>query len=163
MKTKTVSLVAIGMIFVVAVAVSYLMSRPAWFVQERSMPIFMGEEIVINKTTSVARTAKAVSLPVPQPKVATPLPIFPPRISFRVLPNYPATALEQGLEGTTILSIYVGMAGDPEKIEIKSSSSVSELDQSALTAVSQWKFEPASQSGKAIASWFELPVRFKIK
>jgi protein TonB len=169
MKAKTVSLVAMGMILVAAIAVSYLISRPALFVSQKSMPVFMGEEVVIHKAVTavkaktVVKAAKAVSSPMPQPKVATPLPILPPRISYRVLPNYPVSALEQGLEGTAVLSIYVGLSGDPKQVEVKSSSGVAELDQSAATAVSQWKFAPATQGGKAIASWFELPVSFKIK
>ncbi|MEE8637430.1 MAG: energy transducer TonB [Candidatus Margulisiibacteriota bacterium] len=169
MKTKTVSLVAIGMILVAAIAVSYLISRPALFVSQKSMPVFMGEEVVIHKAATavkartVVKAAKAVSAPMPQPKLAVPLPILPPRISYRVLPNYPATALEQGLGGTAILSIYVGLNGDPKQVVVKSSSGVAELDKSAVTAVSQWKFNPAAQGGKAIASRFELPVRFEIK
>ena len=163
MKTKTISLIAVGIILTAAIAVSYLISRPGLFVSQREMPIFMGEEIVVHKTVSAVKAAKAVSTPMPQPKVVTPLLIFPPRISYRVLPNYPASALEQGLGGTAVLSIYVGLRGDPEKIEVKSSSGVAELDQSAATAVSQWKFVPATQGGKAMASWFELPVRFEVK
>jgi TonB family protein len=163
MKTKTIPLVAIGVILMAAIAVSFLISRPGLFVSQREMPIFMGEEIVVHKTVSAIKAAKAISTPMPQPKVATPLPIFPPRISYRVLPDYPTSALEQGLGGTTILSIYVGLRGDSEKVEIKSSSGVAELDRSAATAVSQWKFVPATQGGKAIASWFELPVRFEVR
>jgi len=162
-KTKTVSLVAIGIILIAAIAAGYLISRPAWFVSQREMPIFMGEEIVIKRIASTVKTTKAVSTPMPQPKVAAPLPILPPKIFYRVLPNYPATALEQGLEGTAILSIYVGLTGDPEKVAIKSSSGVAELDESAVSAVSEWRFYPAAQGGKAVASWFELPVRFEIK
>ena len=146
-----------------AIAVGYLISRPGLFVSQREMPIFMGEEIVIHKTASAVKATKVVSTPVPQPKVATPLPIFPPRISYRVLPSYPASALGQGLGGTAILSVYVGLRGDPEKVKVKSSSGVAELDQSAASAVSQWKFAPATQGGKALASWFELPVRFEVK
>jgi len=175
MKIKTIPLIAMGMILIAAVAVSYLISRPGLFVGQRKMPIFMGEELIVKKAVEgvggvrmaskaeVNKVIKAASVPAPQPKVATPLPIFPPRISYSVLPNYPASALEQGLGGIAILSIYVGLTGDPEKIEVKSSSGIAELDESAVTAVSQWKFIAASQGGRTLASWFELPIRFEVR
>ncbi|MFH1684472.1 MAG: energy transducer TonB [Candidatus Margulisiibacteriota bacterium] len=175
MKTKNVSLVAVGVILIAAVMVSFLMSRTSSFVQKSEMPLFMGQEMVVQnkavgvveavkvaKAVRINRAVKAVSNPMPQPKVAAPLPIFPPKVSFSVLPQYPVTALEQGLQGTTILSIYVGMSGAAEDVQIKASSGVSELDQSAVAAATQWKFNPAAQGGSALASWFEVPVSFRI-
>ncbi len=178
MRTKTLTLVMVGMILTAAVAVSYIISRPAGLVRENSMPIFMGEEVVIHKAVkgeaaakvnkavkaeSAVKAVKAEAVPAPQPKVVAPLPIFPPRISFRVLPEYPVSALEQELEGMVILSAYVGLAGEPEMVKVKSSSGFAELDESAQTAVSQWKFAPATQGGQAIASWFEVPIRFVLR
>lgn len=175
MNTKNVSLVAVGVILIAAVMVSFLMSKTSSFVQQREMPVFMGQEMVVqNKVVKAVQVEKAVTInravstnvqkvvskPVPQPKV---LPIMPPNISYRVLPQYPGSALKQGLQGTTILSIYVGMSGAAEKVQVKSSSGVAELDQAAQTAVAQWKFNPASQGGSALASWFEIPVSFRIK
>jgi protein TonB len=172
MNTKTLTLVSIGTILAAALVVGFMIARPATFVSSNSMPVFMGEELVVSKTTADKITAvispsitKTVprAQPVAQPKVAVPLPIFPPQISFRVLPQYPAAALERELAGTTILSVYVGMGGNAERVAVKSSSGASELDKSAVTAVSQWQFSPATQGGNAIASWFELPVRFSLK
>jgi TonB family protein len=180
MNIKSLPLISIGMILVAAIAVSYLISRPALFLRESSMPVFMGEEITVvqkgvegvrgvekavkaQKAIKAERASRVISQPVPQPKVAAPLPILPPSISHRILPEYPVSALEQGLEGTVLLSIYVGMNGSAKKVEVKNSSGVSELDTSAVKAVSQWKFNPAAQGGKAVASWFEFPVRFEVK
>jgi protein TonB len=175
MRAKTLPLVGIGMMLVATVAVGYLVSRPALFVGQKSMPVFMGEGITVQRASKgitaikaeravkVERAMKAVSQPVTQPKIAAPLPILPPQVSCRILPEYPLSALEQGRQGTALLSVYVGVSGTPERIEIRSSSGVSELDRSALAAVSQWKFAPATQGGRAMASWFELPVRFEIK
>jgi len=177
MKTKNISMVAVGTILAAVVVVSYLMARPALFVRESSLPVFMGEEVIIQKSTdktvkalkgrTAVKAEKAVTAVkaegIPVPKVAAPLPILPPRVSYRVLPEYPVSALEQGLQGTAVLSIYVGLSGAAEKVEVRSSSGAAELDASALAAVSQWTFDPASQGGAAVASWFELPVRFEIK
>jgi protein TonB len=175
MNTKTLSFISAGIILAAALTVGYVISKPAGLVSQREMPVFMGEEVIVNKAVKAlkgeralkvekaVKAGKAVSIPATQPKAAAPLPIFPPRISYRVLPQYPVSALEQGLEGTTILSVYVGLTGGAEKVAVKSSSGAVELDKSAVKAVSQWRFDPASQGGAAIASWFELPVRFELE
>lgn len=164
MKTGKLSLVAVGVILAVAVLVSYLLVKPVFFMGHKELPVFISEGIVVTKVapakTLVAEAVKII--PAPQPKVAVPLPIVPPSIAYSVLPLYPAQALEKGLEGAVLLSVYVGLNGATERVEVKSSSGVLEFDQSALTAVSQWKFNPASQGGVALASWFEIPVRFAL-
>lgn len=164
MKTKTMSLVTLGIILVAAVAVSYLVSRPMAMEREKVVPVFMGGELTVpNKIVKPISLTKVISAPIPQPEISAPLPIVPPGISYRVLPQYPASALKQGLEGVTVLSVYIGLNGTIQNVGVKSSSGVAELDQSAMAAVSQWKFNPASQGGTALASWFELPVRFTLQ
>jgi len=163
MKARNLTLVAVGMILIAAVAVSYLMAKPSLFVQKREMPLFIGQEVIVSKVVPAKASAiEAVKvIPAPIPKAVTPLPIFPPTISYSVLPAYPAVALEKGLEGSVLLSVYVGLNGAAERVEVKSSSGA-EFHKSALAAVSQWTFNPASQGGSAMASWFEVPVRFSI-
>ncbi|MEM4204372.1 MAG: energy transducer TonB [Candidatus Methanomethylicaceae archaeon] len=186
-KAKEISVRNIVILVVVsfAVTVGYYLSRPH-FVTTKSIPVFVGEEVTVRKATestigvekvfraegalkakkvafAKASMAKGVVAPLPTPKVTAPLPIIPPSVTFKVLPTYPVSALERGLEGTVILSIYVGLNGQPERIETKVSSGVQELDEVAIGAVSQWRFSPATQGGQAIASWYEIPVRFEVK
>lgn len=178
-KAKEVSLknIAVLLAFSLVVSAGYFVSK-SHMASSKNVPIFMGEEIIVKKAEK-AKTAvmaekaitavkaetivKAQAAPLPAPKVAVPLPIVPPSITFKVLPVYPASALEKGREGIALLSVYVGLSGQPEKIEVKTSSGIAELDDSALKAVSQWKFSPAAQGGQALASWFEIPVRFELK
>jgi len=171
MKSQNLSMIAVGMILVVGIMVSFLVARPVSMVQPREMPVFMGQEVAVqraveglrgqDKAKKAVKAQRAIKA-VPQPKAVTPLPLVPPTVSYRVLPEYPVSALEQGLQGTAILSIYVGLGGVAERVEVASSSGVAELDNSAVKAVSQWKFSPAMQGGAAVASWFEMPVRFQI-
>jgi len=166
-KAKEISLknIVLFLIFALALSAGYFIAKPQ-VAATKSVPVFMGEEIVVQKADKAAvaiKIAKAATLPVPQPKVMTPLPIIPPSITYKVLPAYPSSALEKGLEGAILLSVYVDLSGQSEKIEMKLSSGISELDDSARLAVSQWKFSPATQSGAPLASWFEIPVRFTIK
>lgn len=170
MKTKTMTLVPVMIILVAAIAVSLLVTRQAVWQQAKAQPVFWGEEITVTKTVvkavpQVKPMTKVVakSVPVPQPKVAVPLPIMPPKVVFRVLPQYPAAALAQGLQGTVLLSMSVGLTGQAGQVMVKSSSGAAELDQAALAAVSQWQFSPATQGNAAITSRFEVPVRFEVK
>jgi TonB family protein len=160
--SKTLSFISVGMILTVGLFVgSTIFSRPV----AKSVPVFMGGELVVTKTVAepmVKVKVQAKANVIPTPKIAVPLPIVPPAVSYSVLPKYPISALERDLEGTTILSVYVGMSGKPERIEVKQSAGLAEFDKSAKTAVSQWSFSPASQGGTAIASNFEIPIVFKL-
>jgi protein TonB len=173
-KAKDISLNNLVIFLVLSLAISVLMFIPKLQVAStKNLPVFMGEEVVVQKAGKVSTAAitekaitekavKATAMPVLPPKIATPLPLIPPSITYKVFPAYPAAALEQGKEGIVILSVFVGLGGQPGKIETKTSSGIAELDNSASAAVAQWKFSPASQGGQAIASWFEVPVRFVI-
>jgi protein TonB len=167
-KAKEVSVrnIAVLLVFSLAVTAGYYLTR-SHVTAARSIPIFIGEEVVVQKaiTAVTAKTAvKAVTAQMaPVPAQAAPLPIVPPSITFKVLPTYPTGVLEKGIEGTVLLSVYVGLGGQPEKVETRASSGVLELDESAAKAVSQWRFSPATQGGGALASWFEVPVRFELK
>jgi TonB family protein len=174
-KSKEVSLKSLSIYLTLSLiaAAGVVMFRPHQ-VLSQSAPIFMSEEVTVYKTAAAVSLAKPLTLsiakdaavvkviPASQPKVV-PLPIIPPTIASSVLPIYPSKALADGTEGLVILSVYVGLTGQPEKIETKTSSGYPDLDASATQAVSQWKFFSATQGGAALASLFEIPVRFIIK
>lgn len=157
--------IVIFLMLSLAATAGFYLTRPR-VTAAKSAPVFFGEEVIVQRaaTAAVAKTAATVvASPVVPPKVAASLPIVPPSITFKVLPVYPAAALEKGREGAVLLSVYVGPAGVPEKVEMRTSSGISELDDAAAKAVSQWRFSPATQGGTALASWLEIPVRFQIK
>jgi len=154
--------ISVFLLFSMAVSAGYFISRTQ-VAPARSVPMFMGDEVVVQKAATAANTEKANALPAPQPKLIAPLPIVPPAVTYKILPEYPVSALEKGLSGTVVLSVFVGLNGQPEKIDTRVSSGIEELDRSAVQAVAQWKFAPAAQGGQAIASWLEIPVRFEVK
>jgi len=164
MRINNFILVSTGLVLLAGVGISFLVAKPVSMPLQRDLPVYMGEELIVNRSAAkVVAQPQAKAVPAPVPKIAVPLPIFPPRVSFRVLPQYPAAALEREMEGITVLSVYVGLSGNAEQVAVKASSGASELDASAAAAVSQWQFSPATQGGKAIASWFEVPVRFSLE
>ncbi|MDI6731420.1 MAG: energy transducer TonB [Candidatus Margulisbacteria bacterium] len=169
MQIYKLSLINISLLLATALVGSLLIAKPIVSLPPAETPIFVEEELNVTKSIAIPQSISApksisISQPAPlSPINATPLPIFPPRITCQILPQYPALALERGLTGTTLLSIFVSKAGAPEKVEVKTSSGVAEFDESAAKAVAQWQFEPARQGGAAVASCLEVPVRFEVE
>lgn len=78
-------------------------------------------------------------------------------------PLYPQEAREKGQQGKVLLRVEVLINGRVGQIEIKKSSGYKLLDRSALTAVKQYRFTPASQDGVPISSWVNIPVDFQLQ
>lgn len=156
-KTGVITNLVVSILIGAAAFSLYISTRPKAAI---STPTFIYEEIVVRQT---ATAVKAAAQPVPTRPTSSPLPIIPPRLMSSVLPEYPSMALETGTEGVVMVQAYVGASGAVEKADVKNSSGNSELDRAATQAVAQWRFAPATQNGAALASWFEVPVRFSIK
>lgn len=127
---------------------------------------FQAEDQLIvypTKTVSIARPVAAVqSIPVPTVNPA-PLPVMPPKVISRVMPEYPASLVESGVHGIVSLRVLVSSTGKVDEIQVKAASGNELLDKSAVSAVSSWTFEPAKRGSEAVSSWFEIPVRFEIR
>lgn len=76
--------------------------------------------------------------------------------------SYPQIALDEHIQGTVILKFVVGKDGTIKKVEVLRSVDPS-LDQEAVRVVqSMPKWTPAEQHNKPCASYFTLPVNFKL-
>lgn len=80
----------------------------------------------------------------------------------RVQPDYPPEAFRAGEEGTVVLRVDVDAGGSPGNVDVVSRSGSRHLDRAAVEAVRKWKFRPAMQDGKAVASQVEVPIDFKM-
>ncbi|MBJ6980500.1 energy transducer TonB [Luteimonas sp. MC1572] len=80
----------------------------------------------------------------------------------RVEPTYPATAYRAREEGTVLVTANVDASGVPLSVDVARRSGSRALDQAAVAAVRQWRFEPAMRGGKAVASTVEVPVSFRL-
>jgi len=153
---------------IVLAASLILISRPH-IAPRTAAPVFTDEVTIVNKATPAERSnivsvSKTAVQPVIKPSIPAPIPpVLPPKVIYKVMPVYPLSALEKGIEGMVILSVYIGASGIPEKIENKISSGSGELDASAVNAVSRWRFDPASRGSQVVDCWFEIPVSFRIK
>lgn len=86
------------------------------------------------------------------------------RISYRrkYPPQYPARAIRMRAEGVVVLKILVGVNGNPLEIRIKGSSGYRGLDQAAVAAARQWKFNPGMRHGMVRQGWVVIPVEFNL-
>jgi protein TonB len=77
-------------------------------------------------------------------------------------PDYPADARRRGLQGRALLRVEVAASGTAVDVQVVASSGYSILDQAALAAVREWRFDPATLDGKPVSGAVEIPVRFKL-
>ncbi|MGI8746064.1 MAG: energy transducer TonB [Bryobacteraceae bacterium] len=70
------------------------------------------------------------------------------RLKFRVVPKYPIDARGAHLEGAIRLQVRVAIDG--RVADVKLISGYSNLAQSAMAAVRQWKYEPTIYNGHAV-------------
>ena len=75
-------------------------------------------------------------------------------------PVYPAAARRRGMQGVVLLSVNISETGYVKEINILQTSGFRVLDQSALKSVKRWRFIPARQGEKKVASKIEVPIRF---
>jgi len=84
--------------------------------------------------------------------------IQPPKLIKEVFPKYPEVARQARVEGIVILEAKADEQGNV--IDAKVLRSIPLLDQAAIDAVKQWKYEPLTINGKARKAIFTVTVRF---
>ena len=76
-------------------------------------------------------------------------------------PDYSEEARKAKYQGTVVLWLVVGPDGHPRDMKVTRSLGMG-LDQKALEAVRQWKFEPAMMGGKPVAVQISVEVNFRL-
>jgi periplasmic protein TonB len=85
-----------------------------------------------------------------------------PRGGYQVRPLYPESARRAGIQGTTLLRIFIERDGRVSDVTVQRSAGDQSLDQAASDAVRRWRFEPALNSSGPVAMWAVVPVEFRI-
>ncbi len=100
------------------------------------------------------------------PAPPAPAPVTPPSFNAAYLqnkpPQYPVTSRRMAEEGRVMLRVLVSAAGEPEKVEVRTTSGFDRLDAAAVDAVRSWRFVPAQQAGRAVAAWVQVPLVFSL-
>jgi periplasmic protein TonB len=86
-----------------------------------------------------------------------------PRGGYQVRPSYPTSARRAGIQGTTLLGVFVGADGRVGEVVVRESAGHSDLDAAAAEAVKRWRFEPARRGSEPVAMWVLLPVEFRLR
>ena len=84
-----------------------------------------------------------------------------PKAIFSPDPEYSTAARKAKIRGQVLLSVVVDEQGRPEIIRVERRLGYG-LDEEAVIAVSQWKFEPAIKDGNAVAARIAVDIGFNL-
>jgi len=84
-----------------------------------------------------------------------------PKAIYNPDPEYSEEARKARYQGTCVLSLIVGLDGKPRDIRVARSLGLG-LDQKAIEAVNQWKFEPAQKDGRPVAVAINVEVQVRL-
>ena len=93
---------------------------------------------------------------------APPIPSTPLTAVQTPPPVYPLELACAGIDGTSVLQVTVDSKGVPSIVSVAGSSGNAQLDQSAVTAVKAWVFEPATRGGQPVVQGLQVPVNFRL-
>jgi protein TonB len=83
-----------------------------------------------------------------------------PKPVTRVMPVYPAEALKKRVRGNVVLRVLVDENGEPKDIKVVQGAR-SDLNDAAIAAARQWRFEPATKKGWPVRTY--TTVRFSFE
>lgn len=93
-------------------------------------------------------------------------PVIPPRPLSEAAgnrpPDYPPFLQARGVQGLVVLRVYVTADGRAASVSVLRSSGSRGLDASAVAAVRNWRFVPATRGGRPIPGVAEVPVNFQL-
>lgn len=84
------------------------------------------------------------------------------QLTRKVEATYPQRALRQRLEGWVELSFDITTSGDVTNVKVVNSLPKREFDREAIRALSQWKFRPRIEDGKAVTASARQRLEFKL-
>jgi TonB family protein len=87
--------------------------------------------------------------------------VSPPRALDTPDPEYSEEARKAKYQGTCVLWLIVGPDGTPRDIKVARKLGMG-LDEKAIQAVRNWKFEPAMKDGKPVAVQINVEVDFRL-
>jgi len=85
-----------------------------------------------------------------------------PRGGYQVRPVYPEAARRAGVQGTTLLRIFIEKDGRVTNVNVERSAGHQALDEAAAEAVRRWRFEPALNATGPVSVSALVPVEFRI-
>jgi len=87
--------------------------------------------------------------------------IKPPRPVRQPEPEYSEYARKKKISGTVVLSAVIDSGGNVRDVKVTRPLEAS-LDQQAIDALNQWKFQPASKDGQPVAVKVDVEMSFRV-
>lgn len=87
-----------------------------------------------------------------------------PRLIRDVKPNYTADAMRAKIEGIVVMQAIIERTGRVGEVRVKQSLDRQfGLDEQALRAVRQWRFEPGQKDGVAVRVLVDIEMTFALR
>jgi len=84
-----------------------------------------------------------------------------PKVVYRVEPEFSEEARKNKWQGVVILKLIIGKDGKPQDISVLRSLGMG-LDEKAMEAVKQWRFEPGTKDGQPVPVEVSMEVSFRL-
>ena len=88
--------------------------------------------------------------------------VTPPKLAHQVLPRYTEMARRTRTEGVVLLEAIIDRDGRVANVRVLKGLSFG-LDEEAVAAVSQWRYEPARFGGRTTAVYLTVRVDFRLQ
>jgi TonB family protein len=94
--------------------------------------------------------------------------LTPAKPTRQVQPQYTPDALRSKLQGSVEVEIVIGPDGAVDRARgiggylLGSRENIEALNEQALQAARQWRFEPATLDGKPVAMWMRMTMEFRL-
>jgi TonB family protein len=85
-----------------------------------------------------------------------------PRLAHSPQPEYTPEARQKHLQGDVILQLIIDNTGSPREIRVVGRTLGSGLEEKAVEAVRQWRFEPATKNGEPVIFEMTVEVHFRL-
>lgn len=88
--------------------------------------------------------------------------VTPPKVLYKTEPAYTEEARNAKIEGVVELAVEIDPDGLAQDIQVRKSLDGG-LDQSAIAAIGQWRFQPGRKNGKPVRVAAKIEVNFRLK
>jgi len=87
---------------------------------------------------------------------------LPPRATQQIAPEYPSRARKKGVEGYVTLSLLINEYGTIQDVLVVESYPEGIFDQSATTAIQDWRFVPGEYEGNPVPVRVTQTLRYSL-
>ncbi len=87
--------------------------------------------------------------------------VVSPRVLYKVEPHYTPDARDAKIAGTVMVELEVQADGKAHNAQIVRSLDPG-LDQNAINAISQWRFQPGTKNGLPVTVHATIEINFKL-